>query len=58
MERKVPKYEYHKIRERKVKTLPKIEEITEGQAHENTRKLYRDIPTGTTIFINQKRECL
>ena len=40
------------------KLLPEIEEITEGQAHENTRKLYRDILTRTDVFINQKRECL
>ena len=37
VERKVPKYEKHKIRERKMKLLPKIEEITVGQAHANTR---------------------
>ena len=55
METKVPKYEYHKIREREVKTLTKIEEITVGQAHENTWKLYRNISTGTAVFINQKR---
>ena len=35
--------------------LPEIEEITEGQAHINTRKLYRDISTGTAVFINHKR---
>jgi hypothetical protein len=32
--------------------LPGIEEITKGQAHANTRKLYRDISTGTAIFLN------
>ena len=26
-----------------------------GQAHKNTRKLYRNILTGMAIFINQKR---
>ena len=35
--------------------LPGIEKITEGQAHTNTQKLYRNISTGTVIFINQKR---
>ena len=35
--------------------LPETEEITEGQAHENTWKLYRDISTGTAVFINRKR---
>ena len=44
-----------KIRERKVKTLPEIEVITVGQAHENTLKLYRNILMGTAIFLNQKR---
>ena len=37
------------------KLLPGIEEITEGQAHTNTRKLYRDISTGTAVFFNRKR---
>ena len=54
MERKVPKYENHKLRERKVKILKGIEEITKGQAHTNTRKLYRDISTGMAVFLNQK----
>ena len=31
----------------KWKLLPEIEEITEGEAHKNTRKLYRDISTGS-----------
>ena len=37
------------------KLLPKIEEISDGQAHTNTRKLYRDTSTGTAVFINRKR---
>ena len=37
------------------KLLPEIEEITVGQAHENTQKLYRNISTGVAVFINQKR---
>ena len=36
--------------------LQENEEITVGQAHENTRKLYRNISTGMAAFINQKRE--
>ena len=28
---------------------------TKGQAHTSTRKLYRDISTGTAVFLNQKR---
>ena len=32
--------------------LPEIEVITVGQAHENTRKLYRNISTGMAVFIN------
>ena len=55
MERKVPKDEYHKIRERKVKTLTEIDEITVGQAHKNTWKLNQNILTGMAVFINQKR---
>ena len=31
------------------------EEITKGQAYTNTRKLYRDISTGTAVFLNRKR---
>ena len=45
MERKVPKYENHKLRKRNLK----------GQAHTNTRKLNRDISTGTAVFLNRKR---
>ena len=36
-------------------SLLEIEEISVGQAHENTRKLYRNISTGMAVFINQKR---
>ena len=32
---------YHKIRQRKVKLLPKIEEITVGQAHENLIEIFQ-----------------
>ena len=32
-----------------------IEEITKGQAHTNTWKLYRDISTGMAVFFNRKR---
>ena len=39
VERRVLKYKQHKIMERKVKLLPKIEEVRVGQAHKNTRKL-------------------
>ena len=37
------------------KLLPKIEEITGGKAHINTRKLNRNILMVTDIFLNQKR---
>ena len=37
------------------KLMSEIEEITEGQAHANTQKLYQDISTGTAVFINRKR---
>ena len=40
----------------KWKLLPGIEEITKGQAHTNTWKLYWDISTGTAIFFNRKIE--
>ena len=52
MERKVPKYEYHKIRERKVKTLTRNWRY---HCRKGTRKLYQNISTGTAVFINQKR---
>ena len=39
----------------KGKLLPKIEEITVGKAHANTRKLNRNILTVTAVFLNQKR---
>ena len=29
-----------------------------GLAHTNTRKLNRDISTGTAVFLNQESECL
>ena len=51
VERKVPKYEYHQIRERKVKTLTRN---WRDHWRIGTRKLYRDISTGTAVFINQK----
>ena len=41
MERKVPKYENHKLRERKGKLLPEIEEITKRQAHGNCIEIFR-----------------
>ena len=40
MERKVPKYEYHKIRERKVKTLTRN---WRDHCRTGTQKLYRNI---------------
>ena len=43
MERKVRKYDNTKLGKGKRKILPEIEEITVGQAHENTQKLYRNI---------------
>ena len=39
----------------KWKLLPKIEEITVGQAHKNTRKLNQNISTDMAVFLNQKR---
>ena len=36
-------------------SILKIEGITVGQAHVNTRKLTRNILTGTAVFLNQKR---
>ena len=39
----------------KGKEIEGIEEITKGQAHTNTRKLYQDILTGTAVFLNRKR---
>ena len=52
VERKVPKYKNHKIRERKVKTLTRNWRDHWGW---DTRKLYRDILTGTAVFVNRKR---
>ena len=52
MERKVPKYENHKLRKRKVKTLTRN---WRDHRRTNTRKLYRDISTGMAIFFNLKR---
>ena len=43
MERKVPKYENHKLRERKVKnSYQELKRSQKGQAHTNTWKLTRD----------------
>ena len=52
VERKVPKYENHTLRERKVKTLTRN---WRDHRRTDTRKLYRDILTGTAVFLNQKR---
>jgi hypothetical protein len=38
-----------------VKTVTKIEEISKGKAHTNTRKLILNISTIRDIFLNQKR---
>jgi hypothetical protein len=54
VERNVPKYENHKLRERKVETLTRNWRDHRTGTH-NTRKLYRDILTGTAIFFNRKR---
>ena len=43
------------IKGKESENLPGIEEITEGQAHKNTLKLYRDILTGTAVFLNRKK---
>ena len=37
------------------KLLPKIEEVSRGKAHTNTRNLIRNISTITDVFLNQKR---
>ena len=58
MERKTPKYEYHKIRESKAKTLTEIEQITEVQAHKNTRKLYRDIDRHGRLYQSEESKSL
>ena len=55
VERKVPKYENHNLRERKVKTYDELKRSRKGQAHTNTRKLNRDISTGTAVFRNRKK---
>ena len=52
VESKIPKYEYHKIRERKVKTLTRNRR---DRCWTGTRKLYRNISTGMAVFVNQKR---
>ena len=48
-------YSYTKWGKGKWKLLPKIEEITVGQAHKNTRKLNQNILTSMAVFLNQKR---
>ena len=55
VERKLPKHEQHKIRERQKENLPKIEEISGVKAHTNTWKLNQNISMVTDVFINQKR---
>ena len=37
------------------KLVPKIEEISNGKAHTNTRELIQNILTVTDVFLNQKR---
>ena len=32
-----------------------LKRLRKGQAHTNTRKLNRDISTGTAVFLNRKR---
>ena len=43
------------IAQNKGKLLTKIEEISGGKAHTNTRKFIRNISTVTEVFLNQKR---
>ena len=40
---------------KEIENLPKIEEITVGQSHENTWKLNRNILMEMAVFLNQKR---
>jgi len=44
-----------KYRKGKWKLLPNIEEVTVGHAHTNTQKLNRNILTGMSVFLIQKR---
>ena len=44
--------EYHENKEYR-KLLPGIEESPKDRPYTNTRKLYRDISTGTAIFLNR-----
>ena len=37
------------------KLLPKIEEISNGKTHTNTRKRIQNISTVTDVFLSQKR---
>ena len=46
--------DHTKYRKGKWKLLPKIEEITVGKAHVNTRKINQNISAGTAVFLDQK----
>ena len=53
----------YKIRERKVKILPKIEEITVGQVHGNLIKIFRRTQLSFSIrrermYVNTQQRCV
>ena len=59
VERKVPKYENHKLRERKVKLLPGIEEITKGTgAHKHTETELRYFDWHGHLPQSKESKCL
>ena len=41
-----------------MKTYQELKRSQKGQAHTNTRKLYRDISTGTAVFLNRKTDAI
>ena len=49
-------YENHKLRRKgSENSYQELKRSQKGQAHTNTRKLNRDISTGTAVFLNRKR---
>ena len=59
MERKVPKYENHKLRERKVKTLTGIEKITKGTGtHKHTETEWRYFDWHGRLPQSKESKCL
>ena len=53
VERKVPKYEYHKIRERKVKTYQKLKRSLKDRHTETVSRYFDTLVTPSLLYVHK-----